>query len=139
MSCIIPSVGTPAQKYARNWTPSYRQKLVWKLKKFTGWVAEVTFGFRHSNITIPLNDHQTCLDCGATRLYLYNTEMFFQGITDAPIFIGRWKKAAIEPERLVARPPANHAVAKANGRAAILNPGAENALFHRRDPRAVQQ
>jgi len=96
MSIAIPSVGTPAQRYSTNWSPSYSQKLAWRLKKFAGWVAEVTFGCRHRNITIPINDHQTCLDCGATRLYLYTTEMFFQGITDAPVFIGRWKKASLE-------------------------------------------
>jgi hypothetical protein len=94
MPIAIPSVGTPAYRYALNWTPSYSQKLAWRLKKLAAWVAEVTFGCSHRHITLPFDDHQTCLDCGATRLYIFNTEMYLGGITDAPIFIGRWKKAA---------------------------------------------
>jgi hypothetical protein len=90
----IPSIGTHAQKYATNWTPSYGQKLVWKLKKFAGRVAEVTFGCRHRHITLPFDDHQTCLDCGASRLYLLNPEFYLSGITDAPIFMGLWKKVS---------------------------------------------
>ncbi len=93
MSIALPSVGTPAQTYATNWVPSYSQKLVWKLKKFAGQVAEVTFGCRHRNITLPFNDHQTCFDCGASRLYLFNPEFYLNGITYTPIFIGLWKKA----------------------------------------------
>ncbi|MDR3750116.1 MAG: hypothetical protein P4K94_01385 [Terracidiphilus sp.] len=99
MLIALPSIGTPAQKYAANWTPSYREKLVWKLKKLAGRVAEVTFGCRHRNITLPFNDHQTCLDCGATRLYIYNTELYLDGVTDAPVFIGRWKKASPDMDR----------------------------------------
>ena len=94
MPIAIPSVGTPAYRYALNWTPSYSQKLAWRLKKLAAWVAEVTFGCSHRHITLPFDEHQTCLDCGASRLYIFNTEMWLGGITDSPIFIGRWKKAA---------------------------------------------
>ena len=93
MPRIIPSVGTPADRYAFNWHPSYREKAVWKLRKFAAWVAEVTFGCAHRHVTLPYNDRQTCLDCGASRLYIYNTEMYLVGLTDTPIFKGRWKKA----------------------------------------------
>ena len=90
----IPSeFRTPADRYAFNWHPSYREKAVWKLRKFAARVAEVTFGCSHSHLTRPLNDHQTCLDCGASRLYILNPEMYRVGLTDAPIFMGRWKKA----------------------------------------------
>jgi hypothetical protein len=99
MSIALPSIGTPAQKYATNWTPSYSQQLLWKLKKFAGRVAEVTFGCRHRNITLPFNDHQTCLDCGASRLYLFNPEFYLNGITDAPIFMGLWKKSSPDMDR----------------------------------------
>jgi len=50
MLFIISSIGTPAQKYATNWTPSYSQKLAWKLKKFVGRVAEVIFA---ATVTLP--------------------------------------------------------------------------------------
>jgi hypothetical protein len=82
----------PADRYAINWHPSYREKAVWKLRKLAAWVAEVTFGCAHRHVTRPFNDRQTCLDCGASRLYIYNTEMYFAGFTDTPIFKGRWKK-----------------------------------------------
>lgn len=45
---------------------------------------------RHPRISLPLMDRQTCLDCGATRLYCFTTDFEH---AQAGIFIGRWEKA----------------------------------------------
>lgn len=97
MPIALPSVGTPAQPFSTNWQPSYREKLLRRLKKLAGKVAEVTFGCHHRHITLPFNDRQTCLDCGRTRLYIFNTEMYLGGLTNAPIFIGCWRRPIPEP------------------------------------------
>ncbi len=82
--------------------------------------------------SIPINDHQTCLDCGATRLYLFHTDFEH---ADAGIFIGKWKKA-VRPQsahRVIAKTLIDNAIIPArrplDGRAAVLNPGSESALF----------
>ncbi len=101
------------------------------------WLLWPVIGCSHRNITLPYNDHQTCLDCGATRLYLFHTDFEH---ADAGIFIGKWKKAA-RPQsahRVIAKTLIANATAPLNGRAAILNPGGENALFQPRDPKEVQ-
>jgi hypothetical protein len=95
MSSLAPCIGAPAYRYALNWTPSYRDKAAWRLKKIAAWLYEVTLGYRHRHITLPFNDHQTCLDCGASRLYILNTEMYSTAGTPLPIFKGVWKKAGL--------------------------------------------
>jgi hypothetical protein len=105
MLTAIPSVGTPAYRYALNWSPSYWEKTSWRLKKAAAWVSEVTFGCSHRHITLPYNDHQTCLDYGASRLYLFHADFEH---AQAGVFKGRWKKSTsptsvncIAAERLI--------------------------------------
>ena len=94
------------------------------------WLLWPVIGCSHRNITLPYNDHQTCLDCGATRLYLFHTDFEH---ADAGIFIGKWKKSALSAHRVIARTLIDNAIIPArrplDGRAAILNPGSESALF----------
>jgi hypothetical protein len=113
MTRITPSVGNTAQNYSTNWSPSYSQKLIWRLKKFAGRVAEVTFGCHHRNLTLPYNDHQTCLDCGATRLYIFNPEPRLAGISTAKIFIGRWKKSSPDACQQVSKAIISEAISTA--------------------------
>ncbi len=96
------------------------------------WLLWPVIGCRHRNPSIPINDHQTCLDCGATRLYLFHTDFEH---ADAGIFIGKWKKA-VRPQsahRVIAKTLIDNAIIPArrplDGRAAVLNPGSESALF----------
>jgi hypothetical protein len=102
------------------------------------WLLWPVIGCRHRNISIPINNHQTCLDCGAARLYLFHTDFEH---ADAGIFIGKWRTPA-QPQsahRVVAKTLIANAIAPVNGRAAILNPGGENSLFQSRTHKAVQQ
>lgn len=41
------------------------------------------FGCQHEHTTWPINNHQTCLDCGDERQYRF---------TDTGIFVGRWRR-----------------------------------------------
>lgn len=47
------------------------------------------FRCRHRRVTLPFNDHQTCLDCGSTRPYIFHSTFEF---ADAGIEIGPWRK-----------------------------------------------
>jgi len=94
------------------------------------WLLTPFIRCRHLSAGFPINDHQTCLDCGATRLYLFNTD-FENG--RAGIRKGPWRKATCHQQSA-------HAVARQselNGRDLILNPGAESDLFKPR-PRAAR-
>jgi len=108
MNSLPSEFRTPADRYALNWRPSYSDKAVWRLRKFAARVAEVTFGCAHRHLAWPVNERQTCLDCGASRRYIFNTEMHLDGLTNTPIFKGRWKKAvpAASTIRSVAAEPA---------------------------------
>ena len=53
-------------------------------------LADFFFPCRHSHLSLPFNNRQTCLDCGATRLYLFQADFEH---ADAGIFIGKWRKA----------------------------------------------
>jgi hypothetical protein len=75
-------------------------------------------GCKHGNTTLPYNEHQTCLECGATRQYVY---------MDHGVFMGLWRDPL--PPASTARPQPER-----DGRAAILNPGADNPLFQRTRP-----
>ncbi len=47
-----------------------------------------------------MNERQTCLDCGATRLYFFDTDFAH---ADAGIFIGKWRKENYAVRRQNAR------------------------------------
>lgn len=102
--------------------------------------ADILFPCRHKNTTLPYNDRQHCLDCGASRLYIFHSDFEH---ADAGIFIGPWKRHAAptqDAHRVVAtklidnaithgplgRTPANVPM---NGREAILFAGADSPLF----------
>lgn len=63
----------------------------WRLRRLIvavlTWPFHVAFGCRHAHITRPLSNHQTCLDCGAVRSYLYPENR------NDDLWIGRWVKA----------------------------------------------
>lgn len=101
------------------------------------WLFWPVIGCRHRNLTLPYNDQQTCLDCGSSRLYLFHTDFEH---ADAGIFIGKWRKPVCpqSAHRMIAKTLIANAIAPLNGRAAILNPGSENALFQPRNCKAVQ-
>jgi hypothetical protein len=98
------------------------------------WPTRLCF---HKQVTLPINNRQHCLGCGASRLYLF--DMDFEH-ADAGIEIGPWKRPALhnqDAHRVVASRLIDNAVAagrrQLDGRSAILNPGSENSLFQRRD------
>lgn|GEM_PF-3067423 len=45
----------------------------------------------HRNLSIPVSNHQNCLDCGASRRYSFLTDFEH---ADAGIDIGPWQRAA---------------------------------------------
>jgi len=96
------------------------------------------FGCPHKHVTLPFNDHQHCLDCGASRLYLFHSNF---KRADAVIEVGDWKKHVYpqNAHRVVARKLIERAIVPSaiNGRSAVLNPGGENPLFQRR-PRVTR-
>jgi hypothetical protein len=101
-------------------------------------LADAVFPCRHRNITLPFNNRQTCLDCGATRLFIFDTG--FETAT-AGIFRGPWRKAkpaSIWPPAPALLHNAHHPLSVGNpenvsldGRASILNPGSESPLFQK--------
>ena len=62
---------------------------VFALNRVLSRLADVFLPCRHRNITLPFNDRQTCLDCGAKRLYIFNTDFEHAA---AGIIIGKWRK-----------------------------------------------
>jgi hypothetical protein len=65
--------------------------------------ADSLFPCLHRHITLPMNNRQTCLDCGATRHHVYAFDTDFSA---AGIFIGKWRVCADSPavtQRLFAR------------------------------------
>jgi hypothetical protein len=86
MPIPAPPVGTPAYRYARNWNPSYTDKLKQNIEKCFAWLSEVTFGCSHRHTTQPHNGRQSCIDCGATRLNIAAST-----VGSLP-FLGKWKK-----------------------------------------------
>lgn len=52
------------------------------------WLFDLFFGCRHKSVTLPFNDRQTCLDCGSSRLYLFDTDFEH---ANAGIFKGPWQ------------------------------------------------
>jgi hypothetical protein len=105
----------PALKSIRRW--QRQAKVLRLIVAALTWPFRFAFGCRHPHPTLPYNDHQTCLDCGAARTYAY---------TPDGIFIGRWRHVTtttVRPGR--------------DGRSAILNPGADSPLFQRPKNQAV--
>jgi len=90
MPCTAPPNRAPAFRYVVNWRPSYRDTLIHRAKKAVQHVTEVMFGCRHSNRSFPINDRQTCLDCGRVRLYVLTGD---PAIFPSGIFMGLWRKA----------------------------------------------
>ena len=105
--------------------------------------ADLFFPCRHHRITLPYNDRQHCLDCGASRLYFFQSDFEH---SDAGIQVGPWKRPT-RPVQDARRVAASHLVDNAlaarprsstpppaprNGREAILQPGADNPLFQPR-------
>lgn len=102
--------------------------------------ADFLFPCRHKNTTLPYNDRQHCLDCGASRLYIFHSDFEH---ADAGIFIGPWKRhtaPAQDAHRVVASKLIDNAIANyplgrtpanvpMNGREAILFAGADSPLF----------
>jgi hypothetical protein len=100
--------------------------------------ADLLFPCRHKHTTLPFNERQHCLDCGASRLYIFNSK--FEN-SRAGIFMGPWRKNRVHAqaanrvvaEKLIANAIAPRAVAhEQDGRGAVLNPGKDNPLFQRR-------
>lgn len=90
---------------------TYLARVIWRT---LGHPFAFLFACRHHRLTLPYNDRQTCLDCGAKRIYRYT----WNGVEK-----GAWGKDA------PFRPP----VAEfRSGRDAILNPGGDNPLFQPR-------
>jgi hypothetical protein len=56
----------------------------------------------HRHITLPLNNRQNCLDCGASRLYIFDTDFEH---ANAGIFIGKWRHAQADsvPQQIASR------------------------------------
>jgi hypothetical protein len=101
MPCIMPSVGTPAYRYALSWTPPYHKQIAWRIKIAGQWAINMLIGCRHRHITLPFQNRQTCLDCGAWRHYILDTLDADISLVK-PIFIGRWKRPEI-PETIPSR------------------------------------
>jgi hypothetical protein len=99
------------------------------------WPFRFAFGCRHSRPTLPFNNRQTCLDCGATRLYIYNSDFEH---ANAGIIIGKWRKHALvqqDTRKVIAEKLIANAITPKprDGRSAVLNPGADHPLFRRAD------
>jgi hypothetical protein len=80
------------------------------------WLLSRAVGCKHRNPSRIYLNRQTCFDCGHQRQYSYEGE---------GVYIGPWRTPI--PPASTARPKAER-----NGRAAILNPGADNPLFQPR-------
>jgi hypothetical protein len=72
------------------------------IKRLLMRVADCLIFCRHKTVTLPYNNRQTCLDCGATRRYLYHSDFEH---ADAGITVGKWRKAvpAQNAHRMVAK------------------------------------
>jgi hypothetical protein len=100
MDTLASSVRTPAYRQASNWSLKYLDLLTWRLKKLAAAITEVTFGCAHRHITCEFEGRQTCIDCGASRLYIHT-----RGLGVSKTFKGLWKKTAVAS-------PVDHAIAK---------------------------
>jgi hypothetical protein len=79
-------------------------------------LLSLAVGCKHRNPSRIYLNRQTCFDCGCQRQYSYEGD---------GVYIGPWRTPI--PPASTARPRAER-----NGRAAILNPGADNPLFQPR-------
>lgn len=164
--CQVPTLSESYRAPAEVTQTGY----IFALRVVLSRLAGFLFPCRHRNITLPINERQTCLDCGATRLYFFDTDFAH---ADAGIFIGKWVKdnraVRIQNARAIlkkahnltvtlnshpfhegmtleqfsaavsAHLPKNPTIEERNGRAAILNPGADSPLFQPRQNRAVSR
>lgn len=84
MAPLTFPVGTPADRYASNWTPTYRHRIWRAIKKRAGQVTRVIFGCSHRNVTPVTRGCQDCLDCTAWREVLPPT-------LTARAYTSRWR------------------------------------------------
>jgi hypothetical protein len=83
------------EQYGTKWSPSYRDLLSHQLKKLAQRISEVTFGCAHRNIAFHGDNHQICMDCASTRLYMFAPR--FGRHPYECLFEGCWRKPA-EPQ-----------------------------------------
>ena len=82
MPCLEKIVRPPA--YAPPW------RFVDAVKSFFTGLLWPVIRCHHSRPGLPINGRQRCLDCGATRSYIHNSD-FEHG--NAGVRVGAWRKA----------------------------------------------
>lgn len=59
------------------------------LIRAASWLLERPFRCGHKRVSLPYNERQRCLDCGAWRHYIFNDDFEH---AQAGIFVGDWRK-----------------------------------------------
>jgi len=112
------------------------------LNRFFTRLADWIFPCRHHNLSLPYNGRQRCLDCGASRLYIFNSD-FATG--KAGIRTGPWRHDKPLPIQSAGRDfhasltTGSYLRRPLNGREAILNPGADSPLFQPRPQTVIRE
>jgi hypothetical protein len=90
MNTLASFVRTPAYRQASHWSPHYLDVVTWRLKKLIAAITGVTFGCAHCHTTCESEGRQSCIDCGASRLYIHT-----RGVGASKTFKGLWKKPVV--------------------------------------------
>lgn len=105
-------------------------------------LADRFFPCKHRHTSMPFNDRQRCLDCGAWRWRISDFD-YETGL--AGLRTGEWHRDRPMPmqnaQRLVDSRLIKDAVASGprNGLEAILLPGSENPIFHPQQPLEIRK
>jgi hypothetical protein len=110
VTTISESLRAPAEMPQKGYV-----KLIARAVASRFWPARLCF---HRHLGIPVNNRQNCMDCGATRLYLFHSDFEH---ADAGIVTGPWTRPSLpaqDAHRIVARNLLTDAVAAGRALAA---------------------